>query len=147
MEISIDEATESDLPFVLDLYREVLDFSKPILTIDEAQSIFEKISQYPDYHLYIVKFGKEIVGSFALLIMDNLAHLGTPSAIVEDVVVAENYQNKGIGKLMMQYAMKNARVKGCYKMVLSSNLKRKDAHRFYESLGFEKHGLSFVVEL
>ena len=30
----------------------------------------------------------EIVGTFALLIMDNLAHLGAPSGVVEDVVVA-----------------------------------------------------------
>ena len=34
---------------------------------------------------------------------------------------------------------------GCYKLALSSNLKRADAHRFYDSLGFERHGFSFVT--
>ncbi len=34
---------------------------------------------------------------------------------------------------------------GCYKMSLSSNLKRAQAHAFYESIGFEKHGYSFWV--
>lgn len=146
MEITIGEATENDLVSVLNLYRNVLDKGKHILTEEEANFIFKKMSQYPDYHLFIAKFESEIIGSFALLIMDNLAHFGSPSAIVEDVVVSDKYQNKGIGKMMMKFAMEKAKTKGCYKMVLSSNLKRVDAHRFYENLGFEKHGFSFVVE-
>ena len=39
------------------------------------------------------------------------------------------------------------RQKGCYKMMLSSNLRRTGAHAFYESLGFEKHGYSFRIDL
>jgi GNAT superfamily N-acetyltransferase len=146
MEISIVEASENDLVSVLDLYRNVLDKDKEVLTKESANLILEKMSKYPDYHLYIAKFEGEIIGSFALLIMDNLAHFGSPSAIVEDVVVSDKYQNNGIGKIMMEFAMEKAKAKGCYKMVLSSNLKRLDAHRFYENLGFEKHGFSFVVE-
>lgn len=147
MEISIMEAAENDVISILNLYKNALDKDKRILTVEEATLILKKMSQYPDYHLYIAKFEGEIIGSFALLIMDNLAHFGTPSAIVEDVVVAENVQNKGIGKQMMEFAMKKAKEKGCYKMVLSSNLIRTDAHRFYERLGFEKHGFSFKIDL
>jgi GNAT superfamily N-acetyltransferase len=50
------------------------------------------------------------------------------------------------GQQMMQFAMHCCREKGCYKVVLSSNIKREAAHRFYESLGFQKHGYSFIVE-
>jgi GNAT superfamily N-acetyltransferase len=46
----------------------------------------------------------------------------------------------------MAYAMDICRAKGCYKLVLSSNQKREDAHRFYEKLGFTKHGYSFLIE-
>jgi hypothetical protein len=35
----------------------------------------------------------------------------------------------------------------CYKMTLSSRLKREAAHRFYESLGFRKYEFSYRVEL
>lgn len=87
-----------------------------------------------------------IVGTFALLIMDNLAHQGMPSAIVEDVAVQTTIQGQGIGKLMMKFAMEKSKEAGCYKLVLSSNLKRKEAHAFYESLGFETHGFSFKVQ-
>lgn len=147
MEIKIVEATENDLISVLSLYQNVLDKDKPIIPLAKADFLFKKMSQYPDYHLYIAKLENEIIGSFALLIMDNLAHFGTPSAIVEDVVVGQKFQNLGIGHQMMLFAKQKAKEKGCYKMILSSNQNRTAAHRFYESLGFEKHGFSFKIDL
>jgi GNAT superfamily N-acetyltransferase len=47
----------------------------------------------------------------------------------------------------MQFAVDRSREKGCYKLMLSSNAKRERAHAFYESLGFERHGFSFRVNL
>lgn len=78
--------------------------------------------------------------------MHHLAHSGMPSAIVEDVVVAPERQGQGIGRQLMAHALQQARVAGCYKLALSSNAKRQAAHAFYESLGFQRHGLSFVIE-
>ncbi len=86
------------------------------------------------------------MGTFALLIMDNLGHMGTPSAVIEDVAVDPAWQQKGIGREMMRYALEMAGEKGCYKVALSSNLKRERAHAFYESFGFERHGYSFRVD-
>lgn len=67
--------------------------------------------------------------------------------VVEDVVVDIEFQSQGIGRQMMEYAIETCRKNGCYKMTLSSNLKRERAHRFYENLGFEKHGYSFLIEI
>ncbi len=88
-----------------------------------------------------------MVGTFALLIMDNLGHLGAPSALVEDVAVDPAAQGHGIGKAMMRHAMALAAESGCYKLALSSNLKREKAHAFYDSLDFERHGFSFRMAL
>ncbi|MBV1733821.1 MAG: GNAT family N-acetyltransferase, partial [Hydrogenophaga sp.] len=55
-------------------------------------------------------------------------------------------QGKGIGRQLMAHAIEQARAAGCYKLALSSNAKRQAAHAFYESLGFQRHGLSFVIE-
>jgi ribosomal protein S18 acetylase RimI-like enzyme len=144
--LKITPATKADLPEILRLYENVLDKNRPIISIETAQQLFQKMAQYPDYQLYVAKLGTEIIGTFALLIMDNLAHFGTPSAIVEDVAVAEKYQSQGVGREMMAFALQKAKEKGCYKLVLSSNKNRTEAHVFYEKLGFEKHGYSFVVE-
>ena len=91
--------------------------------------------------------GGSLVGTFALLIMDNLAHVGAPSAVVEDVCVDAGHRRSGIGRVMMEFAMKTAAKRGCYKLTLSSNIARTSAHDFYRSLGFEQHGLSFRVPL
>lgn len=54
-------------------------------------------------------------------------------------------RGSGIGRAMIQFAMERARESGCYKLVLSSNLARTDAHAFYDALGFRRHGVSFGV--
>lgn len=79
--------------------------------------------------------------------MDNLAHMGAKSGLIEDVVIKSEFQGKGIGKQMMLHAMEVCKKSGCYKVSLSSNLKREKAHQFYEGLGFQKHGYSFLIEL
>lgn len=145
MNINIKEATLFDLSGILNLYSTVLDNGN-ILTIEQAEMLFKKMQTYPNYKVYVAENEEEIVGTFALLIMDNLAHQGTPSGVVEDVAVLNNLQGKGIGKMMMEFAMAKCKEAGCYKLVLSSNVKRKEAHAFYESLDFEKHGFSFRVD-
>lgn len=145
MKITSKVATKADLQTILNIYlRSNLD--KAILDLENAKEIFKRMLQYPDYKIYILEADNQAVGTFALLIMDNLGHLGTPSAVVEDVAVIAEYQGKGIGKKMMELAMQIAKEKGCYKLTLSSNLRREAAHAFYESLGFTKHGYSFLIE-
>lgn len=147
MSIIIRQASTIDLPDVLVLYAQPsLDDGK-VLSEDDAKKVFSQFAHYPDYRLFVAQDGQTIVGSYALLVMHNLAHCGTPSAIAEDVVVAHDHHGQGIGRQMMAHAVEQAHQAGCYKLALSSNRKRRDAHAFYESLGFAQHGLSFVIEL
>jgi GNAT superfamily N-acetyltransferase len=139
-------AEEKDLPEILALYLQVEDDGQ-ILSIGEAKAIYNKMKKYPDYHIYVAEIDGKIVGTFALAIMDNLAHKGSKSGLIEDVVVAQPFQGRGIGKQMMSRAIEICREKSCYKACLSSNLKRHNAHKFYESIGFEIHGYSFLMEL
>lgn len=142
----IREATENDLEVILNLYAQPAMDNGKVLSIEDAKNIFNRMQQYPNYTVYVALLNSKVVGTFALLIMDNLAHIGTPSGVVEDVAVDENYHGQGIGKKMMQFAMQECQKYGCYKIVLSSNVKRTQAHQFYESLGFRQHGISFHVD-
>jgi len=145
--VKVREARAADIPAVLRLYAQPDLDDGNVLPVDPAVALFERFGRYPDYTLYVAQQDGEIVGSFALLVMDNLGHLGSPSGIVEDVVVAPARQGSGIGAAMMRFALDCCRQKRCYKLVLSSNAKRTRAHAFYESLGFERHGYSFRVDL
>lgn len=149
MSIAIREAREDDLQAVLDLYAELGDGPGHQLTLEEARAQWAQFQRYPSYRLFVAcdeHRPENVLGSYALLVMHNLAHRGAPSAVVEDVVVSPACQGQGIGRRMMAHAVQLARDAGCYKLALSSNLKRTGAHAFYESLGFAQHGLSFVIE-
>lgn len=77
--------------------------------------------------------------------MDTLGSRCAPEAVVEDLVVDQAGRGRGIGRAMMEFVMARAQA-GCYKLVLSSNLEREDAHRFYDAIGFRRHGVSFMAE-
>ncbi len=145
--LHIRAAQKADLPGVLALYAQPAFDSGAVLPVEEAERIFASFARYPDYTLYVAEHDKQIVGSFVLLIMAKLGHLGAPEAIVEDVVVDPALHGGGIGQAMMQFAADIARTKNCYKLVLSSNVKRTAAHGFYEKLGFERHGYSYRLSL
>lgn len=141
----IRQAAEDDLPAVLALYAQPGLDDGNVMSIEKARSVFAQFALYPSYRLFVAWDQAELVGSYALLVMHNLAHQGAPSAIVEDVVVEIERRGQGIGRQLMAHAMSEAARAGCYKLALSSNQKRVAAHAFYEGLGFERHGLSFVV--
>ena len=147
MSLQVRQANAADLPSVLSLYAQPAMDNGKVLSLEQAEQLFAQFSHYPNYRLFVACDNDAIVGTFALLIMHNLAHKGTPSAIVEDVVVNAERQSQGIGRDMMHHAMALAREAGCYKLVLSSNQKRERAHAFYESLGFQRHGFSFSIEI
>ncbi|MEM8543873.1 MAG: GNAT family N-acetyltransferase [Cyanobacteria bacterium P01_H01_bin.119] len=147
MAVIIRLAAIADLPAVLELYRQPNLDSGEALTPDTAEQIFARMQQYPDYRLCVAERAGEIVGTFTLLIMDNLIHRGTPSAVIEAVAVSPQHQGQGIGRQMITWAIAQCRQAQCYKVSLSANLKRDRAHRFYESLGLTKHGYSFLVEI
>ena len=150
MQVLIRQATVDDLSDILSLYAQPDMDNNKVISLENAKELFDQFSQYPNYHLYVACYpnaDNKVVGTFALLVMHNIGHQGSPSAIVEDVVVSSSHQSQTIGSEMMTHAMVLARQAGCYKLALSSNQKRQRAHAFYESLGFDKHGYSFQIKL
>ncbi|MBS7537776.1 GNAT family N-acetyltransferase [Ancylobacter lacus] len=138
-------ATASDLPAVLRLYRELDPADAGDLA--GAQAVFARMALYPDYSLHVAEAAGEVLGTFTLLVMENIAHHGSRSAVIEAVAVAAAAQGRGVGRAMMAEALRLAGEKGCYKASLSTRMTRERAHAFYESLGFTRHGFSYAIEL
>jgi GNAT superfamily N-acetyltransferase len=144
--IEIRDAEEKDLAGVLRVLAESGIDGGISFTEGEAREHYARIRQWPNFRLLVAVMNGEIVGTYSLVIMDKLGKRGTPAGVVEDVAVLPDRQGQGIGKAMMEHARAECRRAGCYKMALSSNLRRAGAHRFYDSLGFERHGFSFLTE-
>lgn len=145
MTLKFRVAATPDLPAVTRLLAQ-MDAGEAPMPLTRAERIFRAMARYPDYRCYLAMDGNEAVGTFTLLIFEALVHGGAREALVDGVVVAPERRGQGIGRAMLREAMRLAREAGCYKLALSSNNKRVDAHRFYESLGFERHGVSFAID-
>jgi len=145
-DISIREAAKSDEACLLALYAQP-SFNGRSLDPDRAGTIFATMRDYPFYRPYVAEVEGRVVGTFCLLVLENPAHLGTPIAMLENVVVADDMQGKGIGKIMMNEAGRISTEEGAYKLILATGLKRSAAHEFYENLGFERYGYSYGLPL
>ena len=141
-------AQEGDLAELMRLYASLESDPAAVLPEAAARARFASILQQPGYRIFLAcdPLDGAVVGTYTLLLIDNLAHRGAPSAVVENVVVDSRHTRRGIGRQMMAHAIAQARAAGCYKLALSSNSRRASAHAFYRSLGFAQHGLSFLIE-
>lgn len=139
------EINEEHLEQLQEIYREIGE-EEP-LTREEAAEILGAIRNHPYYRVYLGLIEGRPVCTYSILIAPNLAQRGKSWAVVEGVVVIKDMQGCGLGREMMRHAMDQARNHGCYKLALSSNAKRIEAHEFYRNIGFTQHGYSFRVDL
>ena len=140
-------ADEKDIPSILELYHQLSLKGKDYKSapLEDCKKVFALMSQFPDYSLLVAEEGGEVVGTTMLAILPSFAHETSPFAVIEYVVVDEKHRRQGIGKLLMEYAADRAKEAGCYKIMLTSDKRRKPAHRFYESLGFEASAHGFKL--
>ncbi|BAY66459.1 putative acetyltransferase [Calothrix brevissima NIES-22] len=142
MNIDTRIAKSEDLPLLNQLYADM--DGQPLIPKDDLEKIFAEITQIPNYHIYIAYLNEQTVGTFSLLYAPTMMHHGYHKfAVLDSVTVISSMRGQGIGSQMVKAALKLSAEAGCYKMMLSSNLKRDRAHQFYKSLGFEQHGWSF----
>ncbi|MGC9524792.1 MAG: GNAT family N-acetyltransferase [Limnospira sp.] len=145
MKLDIRIAISADLPTLNDLYAQMDGESE--LPPETVETLFGQIRDIPDYRIYIAESEGEAVGTFSLLIAPTFMHRGFHKfAVLDAVTVTPDFRGRGIGREMMKEAIALAAAAGCYKVTLSSNVKRDRAHAFYRSLGFEQHGWSFSLK-
>ncbi len=97
---------------------------------------FENIRKDPNQELTIVEMSGEKVATFQLSFIQYLTYEGGLRAQVEAVRTHGKFRGQGIGTRVFEYAINRAKEKGCHMVQLTSDKKRPDAIRFYESLGF-----------
>jgi L-amino acid N-acyltransferase YncA len=146
--VTIRRATEEDIPRILELYRELaITTSQAELSRSPSpgdyRRAFAEICDAPGHELLVAERQGEVVGTMVLLIVPNLSHGACPWALVENLVIAHGQRRRGLGKLLMDYAIARAEEAGCYRIVLSSDKRRREAHRFYRSLDFEPSAHGF----
>ncbi len=143
-------ATAEDLPRLIELLAQLsLEAPREELAPpppESYQRAFEQIASDPRQQLFVLEAAGRIVGSACLVIVPNITHEGRPYGLVENVVVDDASRSSGYGELLMRHVMAEAQRAGCYKLALTSNKQRLDAHRFYQRLGFRAASEGFRVD-
>ena len=150
-DLSIREAGAGDLEAIIRLHEEDELGSHGDLWSPETRPAYEAafaaIQRSPDNRLFVAVDREEVVGTFQLTFIPNLTGRGAMRVKVESVKVKAARRSGGIGAQMMAFAEHYAREQGARAMELTSNKTRKDAHRFYERLGFARSHEGFKKKL
>ncbi len=103
---------------------------------DEYWTAFEAIDADPRQNLIVALLDDKIVGTLQLTFIPYLTHRGGERALIEGVRVDAAQRGGGVGRQMLEWVIEQARERGCRMVQLTTDKRRPDARRFYESLGF-----------
>lgn len=105
--------------------------------VDSAYwTAFDQITADPWNRLIVAELDGQIAGTLQLTFLPGLSRHGMMRAQIEAVRVARRQRGQGLGRAMIEWAVEAARERGCGLVQLTSDKRRADAIRFYESLGF-----------
>jgi len=109
---------------------------------------FARVERETNIQLVVAEDGEgAIVGCLQLCILPGLSSQGASRGLVEDVRVASHCRSRGIGEQLVQWAVTEARAKGCKLVELLTHHTRVDAQRFYERLGFTRSHVGMTIRL
>ncbi len=77
-----------------------------------------------------------VAATCQLTFTPSLSRGGAQRMTVEAVRVRADLRGQGIGRALMRWSVDRARERGCGLVQLTTDRRRTEAHRFYESLGF-----------
>jgi ribosomal protein S18 acetylase RimI-like enzyme len=107
---------------------------------------FEKVDRDSSFQLVVAEDGEgAVVGCLQLCVMPGLSSQGASRGLIEDVRVASHCRGRGIGEQLVQWAVGEARAKGCILVELLTHHTRVDAQRFYERLGFQRSHVGMTI--
>lgn len=95
----------------------------------------------------VAEVGGEVVGVCQLIVVRHLQRRGQLCAELESVHVRPDLRSRGIGASLAAAAVERARALGCARVQLTSNLARRDAHRFWDRMGFVRSHAGFKLPL
>jgi GNAT superfamily N-acetyltransferase len=149
--VTYRDATEADLPTIIRLLAEDQiggrkdDPNEPLDPVYVAA--FAAIDSDPNQRLIVAEIDGAVVGTMQLSFLPGLLNRGAWRGQIEAVRVTSDQRSKGIGAAMIDWAVEQCRVRGCFMAQLTSNNDRVAAHRFYERLGWTKSHAGFKLYL
>lgn len=106
----------------------------------DAAVLKSKIDQLmtdPDHTLIVYEGNGQVMALMSIHFVPQLALEGD-FAVIGYFAVDQKTRSKGIGKEMEEYCVKLAKDRGCDRIQVHCNIRRIEAHRFYERQGYHE---------
>jgi GNAT superfamily N-acetyltransferase len=111
------------------------------------RAALEEMDRTPGNEVVVAEVGGRVVGTCQLIVFRHLQERGGRCAEIESMHVNADMRGSGVGSVLLQAVIERARAAGCYRIQLTSNKLRPDAHRFYVRHGFTASHEGFKLYL
>jgi GNAT superfamily N-acetyltransferase len=147
-DILVREAKKSDLPAIGKLLEDLTNAMDDTEGIETGIAIktCERLLNDASSHILVAAMEGTPVGLINFTIRQTILHR-SPSALIDELVVAEEYQGKGMGKQLVLAALEKCRQLGCCEVEVSTEKTNLKAREFYKRCGFEERGMLFEADL
>ncbi len=146
--ILIRKATKSDLPVIRKLLTELTNAMDDTECIDIRITLqtWEHLLKDARSHFLVAAIKGAPVGFIYFTIRQTVLHR-SPSAMIDELVVAKEYQGKSVGKQLVLASIKKCKQLGCCEVEVSTERTNVKARKFYKKCGFNKTEILFEVDL
>lgn len=136
MEINL--AGEADIPALCRLLNELFSQEAEFQPDDAAQSrgLARILADPAVGHIFVARREERVLGMVSLLYTVSTA-LGERVAWLEDMVVANDARDSGVGSALLEHALAFAQQHGCRRITLLTDGDNLNAQQFYGRQGFE----------
>lgn len=101
---------------------------------------------HEDAAVFVAELDGEVAGAVSLWFQPRL-NWTTRQAWIPDLFVDPAFRRRGAARGLLDACVDEARGRGCHRIVLESGHHRAEAHRLYESYGFEHYARAYTLEL
>jgi ribosomal protein S18 acetylase RimI-like enzyme len=112
----------------------------------EMQMRMERIAADEGYRTFVAVLDGKVCGMIGTLTCPSYEH-NDPGGRILALATLTTVRRRGIGRALIATAEKDFANRGIRRVALNTQLVREDAHKFYESLGYERNGWRFVKQL
>ena len=141
----VRRATPRDADDVLRLLAEL---GRPAVADDPRgqREVFLDHLTADDAAVFVAEDRGRVAGVASLWIRPRLNWV-TPEAWVPDLYVEERFRRRGLARALLDACAREAKRRGCHRLVLDSGHEREAAHQLYEHYGFVHHGRAYGLRL
>ena len=112
----------------------------------EMETRLKLILPNPAYKTFVAIMDDRVCGMIGTFTYPSYEH-NDPGGRILVLVTSSAARRRGIGRALVATAEKDFARRGVSRVALDTRLTREDAHKFYESLGYERNGWRFVKQL